>query len=192
VIRRDQTWSDIIRLEISVNFFLWTAITNFDRTCPLPGRLARQNCLADLPGRLARQTCPADLPGRLSRQTCPADLPGRLARQSCPAVLLWQGSPALTRHTCKPWLWQYSVIMNRCSHVAWNSDIQGVPLHMGFIVKNPSKRSVSLKNGLEKKKWNSIQCTYFGTPCSCSILPMQCNVIRDQTMFPFWGHLIWK
>jgi hypothetical protein len=30
--------------------------------------------------------------------------------------------------------------------------LQGVPLRMGFIVKNPSKRSVSLKNGLEEKK----------------------------------------
>jgi hypothetical protein len=87
----------------SVKFFLWTAITNFDQKCP-----------ADLPGR-ARQTCPADLSGRLARQTCPADLPGRLARQSCPAVLLWQGSPAMT---CKPWLWQSSVIMNKC-RIMW-------------------------------------------------------------------------
>jgi hypothetical protein len=34
----------------------------------------------------------------------------------------------------------------------WFDYIQGVPLQMGFIVKNPSKRSVSLKNGLEEKK----------------------------------------
>jgi hypothetical protein len=93
-IRHDQTWSDMIILEISVKFFLWTAITNFDRTCP-----------ADLPGRLARQTCPADLLWQGS------------------AVLLWQGSPAMTRQTWRPWLWQYSVIMNKCSLVAWKSDI---------------------------------------------------------------------
>jgi hypothetical protein len=45
-------------------------------------------------------------------------------------------------------------------HCRFNNDdlyhglyyIQGVPLHMGFIVKNPSKRSVSLKNGLEENK----------------------------------------
>jgi hypothetical protein len=38
--------------------------------------------------------------------------------------------------------------------------VQGVPLHMGFVVKNPSKRSVSLKNELEGKKVK-IQCQFF-------------------------------
>jgi hypothetical protein len=40
--------------------------------------------------------------------------------------------------------------MNTSGHK--NSDVQGVPLNMGFIVKNPSKRSVSLKKRLGGKK----------------------------------------
>jgi hypothetical protein len=53
----------------------------------LPGRLARQPCLAALPGSLARQPCPAALPGSFARPPCPAALPGRLAQQPCPAAL---------------------------------------------------------------------------------------------------------
>jgi hypothetical protein len=148
MIRHDQTWNQCEFFSVNSHYEFWSDMPGrlarqtcpadlpgrlARQTCPadLPGRLARQTCPADLPGRLAWQTCPADLPGRLARQTCPADLPGRLARQTCPAVLLWQGiavllwqgSPAMTRQTCKPWLWQYSVIMNKCSHVAWKSDI---------------------------------------------------------------------
>jgi hypothetical protein len=108
-----------------------------------------------------------------------------------------------TGQTCKLWLWQSSVIINKCSHVAWNSDIWSYDISVLFWYfpppRPPEQKLSSLTHltiySTMRYSWQPKVLTYF-----YEILrlfpPLRCHknwhLERDQKLSLYYFGAHWN